>query len=102
MVGRGTRRTGRGPVRARGPRTRSWTGTRRLAGPDADDTRVDHAILECVARYGGSISAEHGVGRAKAGELHLCRSVSEIAAMRAIKRALDPAGLMNPGVLLEG
>ncbi|MCX6415605.1 MAG: FAD-binding oxidoreductase [Actinobacteria bacterium] len=73
-----------------------------IAGPDADDTRVDHAILECVARYGGSISAEHGVGRAKAGELHLCRSAPEFAAMRAIKRALDPAGLMNPGVLLEG
>ena len=72
-----------------------------IAGPDADDTRVDHAILECVARYGGSISAEHGVGRAKAGELHLCRSAAEIAAMRAIKRALDPAGLMNPGVLLD-
>jgi FAD/FMN-containing dehydrogenase len=73
-----------------------------IAGPDADDTGVDHAILKCVARYGGSISAEHGVGRAKAGDLHLCRSAAEIAAMRAIKRALDPAGLMNPGVLLEG
>ncbi len=73
-----------------------------IAGPAADDTRVDHAILACVAGYGGSISAEHGVGRAKAGELHLCRSASEIAAMRAIKSALDPAGLMNPGVLLEG
>ena len=72
-----------------------------IAGPDADDTRVDHAILACVAGYGGSISAEHGVGRAKAGELHLCRAASEIAAMRAIKRALDPAGIMNPGVLFE-
>jgi FAD/FMN-containing dehydrogenase len=72
-----------------------------IAGPAADDTRVDHAILACVAGYGGSISAEHGVGRAKAGELHLCRAASEIAAMRAIKRALDPAGIMNPGVLFE-
>lgn len=72
-----------------------------IAGPAADDTRVDHAILACVAGYGGSISAEHGVGRAKAGELHLCRAASEIAAMRAIKAALDPAGLMNPGVLFE-
>ena len=72
-----------------------------IAGPAADDTRVDHAILACVAGYGGSISAEHGVGRAKAGELHLCRATSEIAAMRAIKAALDPAGLMNPGVLFE-
>ncbi len=72
-----------------------------IAGPAADDTRVDHAILACVAGYGGSISAEHGVGRAKAGELHLCRADSEIAAMRGIKRAFDPAGLMNPGVLFE-
>jgi FAD/FMN-containing dehydrogenase len=54
-----------------------------------------------VARYGGSISAEHGVGRAKAGELHLCRSVEEIAAMRALKAAWDPQGLMNPGVLFS-
>jgi FAD/FMN-containing dehydrogenase len=39
------------------------------------------------------------VGRAKAAELHLCRSATEIAAMRAIKSALDPRNLMNPGVL---
>ena len=70
-----------------------------MFGPDADDLGVDLAVLECVARYGGSVSAEHGVGRAKAGELHLCRSAEEIAAMRAIKAAWDPAGLMNPGVI---
>jgi FAD/FMN-containing dehydrogenase len=70
-----------------------------LAGPPPEDTRVDEAVLECVARYGGSISAEHGVGRAKAHYLHLCRSAAEIAAMRAIKQALDPRGIMNPGVL---
>ena len=70
-----------------------------IVGPEADDLRVDLAVLECVARYGGSISAEHGVGRAKAADLHLCRSAAEIAAMRAIKGALDPQGLMNPGVL---
>jgi FAD/FMN-containing dehydrogenase len=52
-----------------------------------------------VARYGGSISAEHGVGRAKAAELHLSRSGAEIAAMRALKAAWDPQGLMNPGVI---
>jgi len=45
------------------------------------------------------VSAEHGVGRAKAGELHLCRSAEELAAMRAIKGAWDPQGLMNPGVV---
>jgi FAD/FMN-containing dehydrogenase len=70
-----------------------------MIGPAADDLAVDHAVMECVARYGGSVSAEHGVGRAKAGELHLCRSAEEIAAMRAIKAAWDPQGLMNPGVL---
>jgi FAD/FMN-containing dehydrogenase len=70
-----------------------------MIGPDADDLAVDLAVLECVARYGGSVSAEHGVGRAKAGELHLCRTPEEITAMRAIKAAWDPVGLMNPGVL---
>lgn len=70
-----------------------------IHGPAPEDTTVDLAVLRCVARYGGSISAEHGVGRAKAAELHLCRSSAEIAAMRALKAAWDPAGLMNPGVI---
>lgn len=70
-----------------------------ISGPDADDVSVDHAVLACAARHGGSVSAEHGIGRAKVGELALSRSVEEIAAMRAIKNAWDPAGLMNPGVL---
>lgn len=70
-----------------------------MHGPDADDPAPDLAVLRCVARYGGSISAEHGVGRAKAAELHLCRSEAEIAAMRAVKAAWDPEGLMNPGVI---
>lgn len=72
-----------------------------IYGPDAEDYAVDLAVLECVARHGGSISAEHGVGRAKAAELHLTRSPAEIAAMRAIKGAWDPQGLMNPGVIFE-
>ncbi len=73
-----------------------------IHGPAADDDAVDHAVLECVARYGGSVSAEHGVGRAKVASLHLCRSAPEIAAMRSIKAALDPEGVMNPGVILSG
>lgn len=72
-----------------------------MVGPAADDLAVDLAVLECVARYGGSVSAEHGVGRAKAGELHLCRSAEEIAAMRAIKAAWDPSGVMNPGAVFS-
>jgi FAD/FMN-containing dehydrogenase len=66
--------------------------------PDADD--VDEAVLALVAAHGGSISAEHGIGTAKKRWLHLNRSGSELAAMRAIKSALDPAGILNPNVLL--
>ena len=70
-----------------------------IHGPSPDDETSDTAVLECVARYGGSISAEHGVGRAKAEHLSLCRTREEIAAMRAIKSAWDPNSLMNPGVI---
>ena len=61
---------------------------------------VEDAVLRLVASYGGSISAEHGVGRAKRPWLELSRSREEIAMMRSIKQALDPHGLLNPGVLL--
>ena len=53
-----------------------------------------------AAGLGGSISAEHGIGTAKRPWLHLNRSETEIAAFRAIKQALDPAGILNPNVLL--
>jgi FAD/FMN-containing dehydrogenase len=67
---------------------------------DADDAHaVTDAVLRYVASCGGSISAEHGVGRAKAEWLPLSRSAAEIAAMRAIKQALDPQGQLNPGVI---
>ena len=61
---------------------------------------IDRAVFELVARYGGSVAAEHGVGRAKVSALSLTRSPVEIATMAAIKFALDPDGLLNPGVLL--
>jgi FAD/FMN-containing dehydrogenase len=57
------------------------------------------AVLDIVMRSGGSISAEHGVGRAKAPWLAQARSEPEYAAMKAIKKALDPKGVLNPGVL---
>lgn len=63
------------------------------------DDGVDGAVLRLAASHGGSIAAEHGVGVAKAGYLGLSRSATEIAAMRAVKAALDPNGLLNPGVL---
>jgi FAD/FMN-containing dehydrogenase len=61
---------------------------------------VDRAVLRLVASRGGSISAEHGIGTAKRDHLHLSRSPEEIAAFRAVKRALDPAGILNPAALL--
>lgn len=70
-----------------------------ISGPAADDMAVDIAVMESISRLGGSISAEHGIGRAKASEIGLSRSHEEITAMRAIKRAWDPQGLLNPGVL---
>ncbi len=72
-----------------------------VVGPADDDEAVDDAVLQLVARHGGSISAEHGIGRAKVPWLALSRSPEEIATFRAIKRALDPAGILNPGVLLS-
>jgi FAD/FMN-containing dehydrogenase len=71
-----------------------------VVGPPADDDTVDDAVLRLAASMGGSISAEHGIGRAKLRWLGLTRSAAEIATMIDIKRALDPGGSLNPGVLL--
>ena len=68
-----------------------------LVGGDEDD---EERVLRRVAELGGSIGAEHGVGRAKRRHLHLSRTPQELAAMRAVKDALDPTGLLGPGVLL--
>jgi FAD/FMN-containing dehydrogenase len=67
-----------------------------VLGPPPSDRRIDRAVLELTARAGGSISAEHGIGLAKTEWLSLVRSDSEIAVMRDIKEALDPAGILNP------
>lgn len=67
------------------------------APPDAVD--LDEAVFGLVVELGGSISAEHGIGTAKARYLALQRSPAELSAMRAIKSALDPAGILNPHVL---
>ena len=65
----------------------------------AADQEIEREVLELVARLGGSISAEHGIGRMKAAYLHLSRGESEISMMKALKSAIDPQGIMNPGVL---
>ena len=58
---------------------------------------VNHAVHDLVQSLGGSISAEHGLGRMKRDEAAERKPEVEIAMMRAVKRALDPHNLMNPG-----
>jgi FAD/FMN-containing dehydrogenase len=70
-----------------------------ILGLDPDDDRGTDAVLRFTAELGGSISAEHGIGVAKARWLHLTRSPADIVAMAAIKSALDPRGILNPGVI---
>jgi FAD/FMN-containing dehydrogenase len=71
-----------------------------MLGLAPDDEAADAAILRLAAECGGTISAEHGVGIAKAHWLHLTRSPADLRAMAAVKRALDPEGLLNPGAVL--
>jgi FAD/FMN-containing dehydrogenase len=63
---------------------------------------VTDLVYDIVQKYGGSFSAEHGVGLAKVTELERYKSPVELDLMRAIKRTLDPHGLMNPGKVLAG
>jgi FAD/FMN-containing dehydrogenase len=65
----------------------------------AADGRHEDAVLTLVASLGGSISAEHGIGALKARWLPLARSPAELDLFARIRRALDPAGILNPHVL---
>ncbi|WP_136161477.1 FAD-binding oxidoreductase [Sphingomonas flavalba] len=58
-------------------------------------------VHDLVTAAGGSISAEHGIGQMKLGELERLSDPARLAALRAIKRALDPQGIMNPGKLVR-
>jgi FAD/FMN-containing dehydrogenase len=71
-----------------------------VTGVEPDDLTVDDRVMHYVADLGGSISSEHGIGTAKRRWLHLNRSEAELAAFRRLKWALDPAGILNPNVLL--
>ncbi|GGE29078.1 D-2-hydroxyacid dehydrogenase [Agaricicola taiwanensis] len=74
-----------------------WTG------PDAGEGRgaqVRQAVNDIAIRLGGTFSAEHGVGRVSLAEMARYKPASELRLMWAVKNALDPAGLMNPGRLL--
>lgn len=66
----------------------------------ANAPRINQIVHDAVVAAGGSISAEHGLGQLKRDEILRYKSVTEMAAMRAIKQALDPLGIMNPGKVL--
>lgn len=61
---------------------------------------MSRAVHDLIARFGGSISAEHGIGRLKREELVRYKQPAALEVMRAIKQALDPNGIMNPGKVL--
>lgn len=61
---------------------------------------VNRELFEIIARLGGSISAEHGVGLVKRDDLIHSRSEAEISLMRKLKKVFDPDGIMNPGKML--
>jgi FAD/FMN-containing dehydrogenase len=62
--------------------------------------RINRAVHDLVARYGGSFSAEHGIGQLKREELARYKDPVALEVMRSIKRTLDPHGIMNPGKVL--
>lgn len=61
---------------------------------------VKRAVYDLVAAHGGSFSAEHGIGRLKLDELRRYGDPVKLEMMRAVKAALDPAGILNPGALV--
>ena len=78
--------------------------------PMPGKTRADHiserdhikrVVHDLVHEMGGSVSAEHGIGRLKVEDLENYGNAAKLTAMRAIKTALDPAGIMNPGAVLR-
>lgn len=71
-----------------------------VTGLAADDDRVDGAVLDAVIERRGSISAEHGIGRAKRPWLARARSAGDLVAFEALRSAFDPDRICNPAVLV--
>ena len=75
---------------------------RSRADDEAIRAPVKRLVHDMVDAMGGSVSAEHGIGRLKVDDLERYGDPAKLSAMRAIKAALDPAGIMNPGAVLRG
>lgn len=63
--------------------------------------KADTKLFECIAKYRGSISAEHGVGLLKKSYLHFTKSEEEIQYMKEIKKIFDPNNILNPGKIFD-
>ncbi|MEM8850022.1 MAG: FAD-binding oxidoreductase [Pseudomonadota bacterium] len=74
---------------------------RSRADHEGDRDAIKTVVHDLVHDVGGSVSAEHGVGRLKVSDLERYADPTKLAAMRAIKAALDPKGIMNPGAILR-
>jgi FAD/FMN-containing dehydrogenase len=71
-----------------------------LIGADDDASALNWAVHDSAVRHGGSISAEHGLGQYRVGEWLRTKPAAERALARAVKQALDPDNLLNPGKVL--
>ncbi len=67
---------------------------------ETDGKAISRQVHDMVTQWGGSISAEHGIGQLKRDELARLGDPASLAMMRAVKTALDPAGILNPGKLI--
>jgi FAD/FMN-containing dehydrogenase len=68
---------------------------------DGQAADVKRTVHDLVAQMEGSVSAEHGIGRLKVGDLEKYGDPAKLAMLRAVKDALDPKGIMNPGAVLR-
>jgi FAD/FMN-containing dehydrogenase len=80
---------------------RAPTGAPRDWADSAEGRAVSTLVHDLVTQAGGSISAEHGIGQMKKDELARLAAPARMQALRAVKRAMDPNGIFNPGKLVD-